>query len=234
MAFYANLFRNSSGHLGNGEDILTDESSPLSSGEEEFILEAISDGIGASDPDFPGEVQAQELGLPAFPARVTRALLRIDQKFGRNAGRHAIFILRQVYRYLTDEELAVRIRHIVAEAIGANTRVLIGHSLGSVVLYDMILRGEITRSPIPKFITIGSPLSWPTVKRMLESGTELRGENMSGWSNIYDPRDAVTGGMGLQDSHIENTQVSNGLLDPHAAIRYLKQPSMGLLLTARS
>lgn len=194
VAYYATLFRKGNGRLGREDTIEAD--APLSPGEQRFLEEIFEDDLISSTGIR--DVQAQVLGLTAIPSKVARSLVAVDRKFGRNAGKYLLFILRQVYRYLTDEDLSSAIRKKISESTSAATSVIPGHSLGSVVLYDMLLRGDLSVKDgcDPKRLTIvtfGSPLAWPTVRRMLGHGSHVQDAGCE-WSNIFDPRDAITGG----------------------------------------
>ncbi|MFI1024548.1 hypothetical protein [Streptomyces olivaceus] len=231
MAFYGNLFSRPNGRLGP-----MSEETPLSADEEIFIEDVLSsDILQGVDVD---ENSARELGLPAIPGKVARLLVRVDRLFGRNAGKYLLYILRQVYRYLTDKDLSKEIRNTVAATISPDTKIILAHSLGSVVAYDMAQRGElfpdsITSEMRRQIILFGSPLSWHTVLRMLGHGTEIL-DLQDVWHNLYDSADAVTGGQELKVGAVQNTKVRNGLRDPHAAIMYLRQPAMGSLLTSHA
>ncbi|MFJ2264249.1 hypothetical protein ACIOKD_39245 [Streptomyces sp. NPDC087844] len=232
VAFYGNLFNPSDGRLGHTQE----EVAPLSPSEEQFIEEVLDSGtLQGVDED---ESSARELGLPAVPGKIGRLLVRIDRRFGRNAGKYLLYILRQVHRYLSDEDLSKAIRDVVADSMKSNTRFVLAHSLGSVIAYDMLQRGELFPAASIEenrqcIVTFGSPLSWPTVLRMLGHGTEILNTNGL-WHNIYDSADAVTGGQGLQVDNVQNVRVRNGLKDPHAAVQYLRQPVMGSLLTSHA
>ncbi|MFF8784055.1 hypothetical protein [Streptomyces sp. NPDC015125] len=230
VAYYAALFRKATGRLGREDEI--DGDTPLLPGEERFLEEVLEDNL-ISDMDIR-DIQAQVLGLVAIPRKVSRFLVAVDRKFGRNAGRYLLYILRQVYRYLTDENLSSAIRRKVAESTSTATSVILGHSLGSVVLYDMLLRGDLSLedggSPKrPTIVTFGSPLAWPTVRRMLGHGSQIQDVDCE-WSNIFDPLDAITGGIALTGPRTVNISVENGLRDPHAAVNYLRHPAVGKLL----
>lgn len=230
VAYYAMLFRKGNGRLGHQEDAI-DVDTPLSVGEQRFLDEILEDNL-ISDTDVRN-VQAQTLGLIAVPSSVARFLVATDRKFGRGAGKRLLYFLRQVYRYLTDEDLSSAIRQKVAESASTVTNVILGHSLGSVVLYDMLLRGDFAvkggDSKGLTIVTFGSPLAWPTVRRMLGHGSHIQDVGCD-WRNVFDPKDAITGGMALNGPRTVNISVTNGLRDPHAAVNYLRQSSIGDLL----
>ncbi|MFC8284646.1 hypothetical protein [Streptomyces cyaneofuscatus] len=228
VAYYAALFRKTTGRLGRDGSSDT----PLSPGEVNFFEEIFEDNL-ISDVEIR-DIQAQVLGLVAVPKNISRFLVAVDRKFGRHAGKHLLYVLRQVYRYLTDENLSTAIRDKVAKSTSSATGTFLGHSLGSVVLYDMLLREDLKldkwdATKQPTIVTFGSPLAWPTVRRMLGHGSQIRDVGCE-WSNVFDPQDAITGGAALSGPRTMNIGVNNGLRDPHAAVNYLRQSGMGKLL----
>ena len=64
--------------------------------------------------------------------------------------------LRQTTKYMTDPALREQIQNRVRPLVGPETKVIIGHSLGSVVAYDLAVNHSAAR--IPLLMTIGSPL----------------------------------------------------------------------------
>ena len=106
---------------------------------------------------------------------------------------------------------------------------LVGHSLGSVVAYDLLRRELAPR--VMALVTLGSPLAWPRVRRALDAAASpadiSRGES---WSNVFDPWDVVTAGKGLAPRAVDYP-VNNGR-DPHALVGYLSQAETGTVVLA--
>jgi hypothetical protein len=92
----------------------------------------------------PGSVQA---GLRALSGSVFFAGL---------AERAMLFDLQQVRRYLTDPVVRTAVLDRVAAGVDADTRVLVGHSLGSVVAYEALCAHP--QWPVRALVTLGSPL----------------------------------------------------------------------------
>lgn len=69
--------------------------------------------------------------------------------------------LRQVTSYFTDADLRGRIQQRVLAHLDPGTRVVIGHSLGSVIAYE-VAAAHLNR-PLPLLLTLGSPLRLRTV-----------------------------------------------------------------------
>jgi pimeloyl-ACP methyl ester carboxylesterase len=65
-----------------------------------------------------------------------------------------------VTRYLTEDEIREEVQRRVAVLIDDDTKILLGHSLGSVVAYETA--HQFAR-PLPLLITLGSPLGLRTV-----------------------------------------------------------------------
>ena len=110
-----------------------------------------------------------------------------------------------------------KIRAKVKEAIGraldtkAEGVVLVGHSLGSVIAYDVIREsqsGSGEKFPIKAFITMGSPLAWVTDLRIAEKEVPNSTFNIEGieWVNFYDEQDPVPLNTELSQSRFPNVQ----------------------------
>jgi hypothetical protein len=173
-AYYGDLFR-SPDRQGAGDDLrdLSTDQAALAEALALEWLERVADRAPAGDPDAdqarlaldiarePEKAQAQGLGnvrrgviktLSRSPL-VARMGMGVAERFFNTA-------LAQVSRYLTDEAIRTRARRAVLDLVDANTRALIGHSLGSVVVYECAHR---LGHPLPLLVTVGSPLGLRTV-----------------------------------------------------------------------
>lgn len=109
--------------------------------------------------------------------------------------------LRQVRDYLYKSEIRREARTRIAEAVEGDTRVLVGHSLGSVVAYEALSANP--DWPIQMLVTLGSPLGIPNLifdqlePRPLsakDAGSSMRGRwprEGCAWINIADEADVV-------------------------------------------
>ncbi|AQS71909.1 hypothetical protein [Streptomyces pactum] len=88
--------------------------------------------------------------------RALNALTRI-RFFGAVSDRLLISDLKQVRRYFTEPKLREAVRTRAAELITPDTRVVVGHSLGSVVAYEVLCALPPERPPLT-LVTLGSPL----------------------------------------------------------------------------
>lgn len=97
----------------------------------------------------------------------------------------------------------VRIREVVKQTIRKALSVtpdgvvLVGHSLGSVIAYDVLCESLAENGehfPIKAFVTMGSPLGWVTDLRIAdgEISDSVLCTNVLPWVNFYDEEDPVS------------------------------------------
>jgi hypothetical protein len=97
-------------------------------------------------------------------------------------------LLRDVFIYVNDKRARREINKIVAAQLTNEPTVVIGHSLGSVVAYE-VLRQHAGNS-VPRLITVGSPLGIRAIRDELETPL-IMPAGTAGWYNAYDDRDVV-------------------------------------------
>jgi len=96
--------------------------------------------------------------------------------------------LRDVYIYLSNNAVRFKINDMVEEAITDKDTIVIGHSLGSVVAYDVLVKTN-KNIKAPVFITLGSPLGIKGISTKLQPITNPT--NCKHWFNAFDERDIV-------------------------------------------
>jgi hypothetical protein len=110
-----------------------------------------------------GQVGTHEQGTRALARSVLSSVARLPW-FARVgmafAERFVNRALKQVTRYLTDETIRAAALATVAAYMDAETQIVIGHSLGSIIAYEAAHR--ITH-PLPLLLTLGSPLGLHTI-----------------------------------------------------------------------
>lgn len=97
---------------------------------------------------------------------------------------------RDVYVYLSYPAIRKKIDAIVSEVLPTEPCVVLGHSLGSVVGYN-VLSDAPAATRVVSYVTVGSPLGVKAVRRLLRSPLAMPGTTSS-WFNAYDPRDIVS------------------------------------------
>jgi pimeloyl-ACP methyl ester carboxylesterase len=94
--------------------------------------------------------------------------------------------LRDVYLYLKSPPVRESIDAIVSAMLKPDTAVVVGHSLGSVVAYNILNAATIK---VPLYVTVGSPLGIRAIRNTLSPITNPSGAK--GWYNALDTRDIV-------------------------------------------
>jgi hypothetical protein len=198
VAYYGDLYVDQADALGPGEpryriDDLTDFEKELL-----FLWWQAAADVDARVPDPGAETLFR---TPRSIQAGLRALTR-SRTFAHATQRMMIGNLIQVRRYFTEEPLRKAITSCVADRVTAETRVLIGHSLGSVVAYESLFLNA--DWPVRTLVTLGSPLGIKNLvfhkllpsPEVAEDGPagSLRGRWPSpatSWTNIADPGDVV-------------------------------------------
>jgi hypothetical protein len=131
---------------------------------------------------------------------------------------------RDVWVYLTDDHVHDTINDIIANAIPSDgNAVVLGHSLGSVVAFDVLRKAS--HGAVPLYLTVGSPLGVKAIKAKL--APIAFPQIVTHWFNAYDERDAValypltTTNFSVAPP-IENFgEVKNGTSNAHGISGYL-------------
>ena len=144
--------------------------------------------------------------------------------------------LRQVRRYLNDPTIRLAAQDSVDTVVTPDTRVLVGHSLGSVVSYEALHRyaSAPNWANVRTFITLGSPLGIQNLIFHRLEPTPTQGNGtwpalIDTWVNISDDHDVVA----LQKKL--GTYFAGNLVDiaidneatAHSVIPYLTSPDTG-------
>lgn len=150
--------------------------------------------------------------------------------------------MRDVAFYLRDAGVRERVLEVVRDGVGQlraaghGDAVVVGHSLGSVVAFDLALQRDI---PVRLLVTPGSPLGLPAVLRNLPGMpvppappplAPPAGWSGPAWVNAFDPADVVAlvhplapvfgGPAAVRDEQTHNPGA------PHAVQDYLADPDV--------
>jgi hypothetical protein len=97
-------------------------------------------------------------------------------------------LLRDVFVYVNDGPVRKAVNKIVADQLTGEPTVVVAHSLGTVVGYE-VLRNHAGNS-VPRLITVGSPLGIRAIRDRLASPLVMPA-GVGDWYNAYDDRDVV-------------------------------------------
>ncbi|MFF0162353.1 hypothetical protein ACFYRY_33145 [Streptomyces sp. NPDC005263] len=226
VAFYGDLFRPVGGKaLGDPPYDATDVGDTV----EAELLDLLWHEVAhLEDRPTGGPTKART------PLVAQRALNRLcsSRFFAGIAERALIADLKQVRAFLCDAEMKRQVLDRVAGCVESNTRVLIGHSLGSVVAYEALCAHP--EWAVHTLVTLGSPLGIPHVvfDRLTPRPQQGRGTpppSISRWLNIADLGDPVALEKRLADrfgSGVQDELVHNGAT-AHDAAPYLTARETG-------
>ena len=193
--FYGDVFRPTGRRLAVGDPWLTAADATEFDRE---LLAAWWRGAAESDPRV---VDPDARSLARTPGGVQAALRALSGSafFAGLADRVMLFDLRQVRGYLTDPQVREAALERIAAAVGGDTRVVVGHSLGSVVAYEALCAHP--EWPVRALVTLGSPLGIPNLifDRLVPAPAAAAAGRVRGawpggvrsWVNVADTGDVV-------------------------------------------
>ncbi len=193
-AFYGQLFRPEGRVRAAGDPAY--RSSDLTPDEAELLLLWWQN---AADLE-PERVVAPDARTRASAPRSIQAGLRALARssfFAGMAERALIGALKQVRRYLREPEIRDAAQVAVDAVVTPETRVIVGHSLGSVVAYEALHRfGQTDRwANVDTLVTLGSPLGIPNLifdeLQPAPNGGRGRYPPVERWTNVSDEGDVV-------------------------------------------
>jgi len=173
-------------------------------------------------------------GTPGFVQSALRGLSY--SKFFASAGEYfeewIVADLKQVTSYFCDQTMREKIRAAVVASVKDDTRVLIGHSLGSVVAYECLCAHP--EWQVQTLVTLGSPLGIPNLvfDRLIPAPGRGKGAwpgPVKNWINISDRGDVVALVKELAprfQGRVQDVPISNGA-DAHNIMPYLTAKETG-------
>jgi hypothetical protein len=181
---------------------------------------AISDDEIAIEMDEGG---VQEKGIQNWGW--VQAIARVIDRHLTGASEFTIeTFLKDVFLYINKPAITLGINRIVEEKLTDEPTIVIGHSLGSVVGYKIIME-NLDKLNLVKYITVGCPLGLKAISSKL--GLPQNPGGAEGWYNAYDERDIVALNP-LDDPYfptdpaiINNNGVDNHTDNRHGIIGYL-------------
>ena len=247
MAFYGNLFLKS-GEQGVSSGDLTIEQQKVA---DDLALEWLQRvAVRASNPKDLSTAKrevgialglhGQEQGFGGVQRNIVKRLAKIRWFAPMGMGFAENFInqsLAQVTLYLTDDRIRTEALSTIDRLIDADTKVVIAHSLGSVVAYEAMQK---LKHELPLLVTLGSPLGLDTiVYPRLRPQPPCFPSKVKRWVNIADRDDFIAAEPDL--THLFRAampseaifeggySVDNGS-EPHSSNFYLSKIEIGKVL----
>jgi hypothetical protein len=158
---------------------------------------------------------------------VQAILAAIDRHVPGASGAGIALATNDVYEYLHNRNIAGAIRNGVRAALPkGEPAVVVSHSLGTVVAYDLLRReGEANGWQVPLFVTLGSPLGVTAIRRSLQPLAFPACARQ--WLNAMDQRDVVAlysldrNNFGVDPPIDNQTDVDNATPNHHGIAGYL-------------
>src|SRR5262249_41525272 len=164
----------------------------LGPADEELLAVFYQEAV-AQDPAI-GPPAGAMAGRVPVPVQVTLAGLLRSPAFAGGAQHLLIGNFQQVNAYLDGPGVRERVLDLVAADVTADTRVVVGHSLGSVVAYEYCCGRQ--AQGVELLVTLGCPLGIPRLifDRLDPSPVHGRGAwpaPVLRWVNVADRKDVV-------------------------------------------
>lgn len=185
----------------------------------------LGEDLTIQSPDFEGRGRT--------PRAVQDALRQLAKSkyFRALRGEQAVlFLLKQVKEYLHNPQTKQAIQDRVIKKVTSETKVIIGHSLGSVIAYECLCAHP--EWNVETFVTLGSPLGMSPIVFDALTPAPQSGKgtypNVKRWFNVADQGDivALEKALAPRFGAVEDRLVHNGW-ESHSATRYLNTKEAG-------
>jgi pimeloyl-ACP methyl ester carboxylesterase len=168
---------------------------------------------------------ASAVAQSTWAGRRAVAIVSLLERLSPLRGQFALKVIRQAYVYLADKGARRDIDDAVRERVGTGELVIVSHSLGTVIAFNLLRELAATGAQVhvPLLVTLGSPLALTEVKKRVGGSFEMP-SIISTWSNFYDRGDPVTLGRALGSGFsaaIADTIVNNNTQNGHSIAGYL-------------
>jgi hypothetical protein len=138
--------------------------------------------------------------------------------------------------FFTDRKEPIRQRLRQALDAVAGPVVVISHSLGTVIAYDVLSERSFAARTVPLLVTLGSPLGYTEIQDVVTRPLRIPAP-VQLWANFADPLDLVTLDTSLADEfegapRVIDARVGNPSPNNHAACGYLGASRVRSTVTA--
>jgi len=153
------------------------------------VAESIRESAGVTDAQVDTEYGTNPKPRGPLNWEWVQAILRAVDKHGGGMSQSALEIFtRDVFLYTTRAGVRDEIDRIVAATLTEQPTMVVGHSLGSVVAYSVLVTDR-RALRVPLYVTVGCPLGIRAIRdqfRPLQFPVPVKS-----WYNAFDTRDVV-------------------------------------------
>ena len=183
--------------------------------------------IAAQAVSRPPTVEESLAAILPLPPSLRRLLLRqLLQQLFPDADAY----------FFTDQRQPIqqRLRQALHAVVGPV--VVVGHSLGTVIAYDVLSEAAFAARAVPLLVTLGSPLGYTEIQDLVTRPLRLP-TPVQLWANFADPLDLVALDTSLADEFQGAPRIIDALVDNpspnnHAACGYLRAGRVRSTVTA--
>jgi hypothetical protein len=199
------------------------------------VFDDLRRSAGVSDSQVQAQYGREPSPRGPLNHRWVLALLRSLDKNRPGLGAETLeSFTRDVYLYLTIPKVQRVVDGIVSRDISNSNSLVIAHSLGTVVTYNVLRAKPDAR--VDKMITIGSPLGVRSIASRLAPLSSL--SSVGSWFNGFDQLDVValnpldTAHFSIGQVILNDGTLKNGSDNHHDATGYLACPQIGKAVVA--
>lgn len=222
-AFYGDLYAGVGAKSADAGPVRLSMLTPF---EQELLRELAADPRGPDD-----EEPAKAWGLRHLQAVLARAQ---ERRVFDGVAADILTFVRQVGLYFSEPDLRAAVHAEMSRAMETRPRVVLAHSLGSVVAYEWLRDRPL--EDLPVLVTMGSPLGLRAIRaRVGAEGRLPFPQGARAWSNVADENDLVALVKHLADvvdGPVTDRLCRHAVLRSHAAVAYLADPTTAALVGA--
>jgi|GEM_PF-1862706 len=201
------------------------------------LLEDILINAGISKKQLLAEMQEQQQYRGLRNNKYLIAFARYLDRWSAGAGNFGVkWQTDDVATYLAVGDARNEINNIYNLALTEKPTIIIAHSLGTVIAYDVLHSLTNKSYNIKGLITLGSPLGMNAIKRQLYPNHSYPPTLKGPWLNIYDPKDIVALNP-LDDKNFKvtpkiiNQEIENESDNRHNIAPYLSCPLVAQMIS---
>jgi hypothetical protein len=198
---------------------------------EASVADQIRKGAGITDKSIDDMYGSNPQPRGPENWRWVQAIVRAIDKYGFGMSSDTIeTFMRDVYLYTNHGGVRNQIDHIVNSLLIEEPTIVIGHSLGSVVAYN-VLRTDTRKLQVPLFVTVGCPLAIRAIRSQLVP-ISFPKPPVDAWNNALDTRDIVAlypldaANFPVNPAVVNYNGVKNHTDNRHGIIGYLDDPTV--------
>jgi pimeloyl-ACP methyl ester carboxylesterase len=198
---------------------------------EASVADEMRQGAGISDKSIDDLYGSNPQPRGPENWRWVQAIVRAIDKYGFGMSSDTIeTFMRDVYLYTNHGGVRNQIDRIVNSRLTEEPTIVVGHSLGSVVAYN-VLRTDTRKLQVPLFATVGCPLAIRAIRSQLVP-LSFPKPPVEAWNNAFDTRDIVAlypldaANFPISPPVTNYNQVKNHANNRHGIVGYLDDPTV--------